>query len=78
MTASRRLYNAMAAELKKSAPSPTLRSPGFAEAERLVWRSAVRAVARSFYSDNSGFDTIRFLRASGFTDEEIAAYPHGS
>lgn len=62
----------MAAELKKEAPDPG-EATFYA---RRAWNFAVRAVARSFYSDNSGFDTYRFLRATGFTDEELERYPH--
>jgi hypothetical protein len=34
----------------------------------------VYAAAVAFKADNSGFDGARFLRASGFTDEEVRAY----
>lgn len=69
MTASRRLYNTMAEEFKRVGASTD-------DNDRYMWRAMVRASARSFYSDNSGFDTRRFLRASGFTEQELADYPH--
>lgn len=68
MTASRRLYNAMAEAFKRVGESTD-------ENDRYMWRAMVRASARSFLSDNSGFDTYRFLRASGFTEQELTDYP---
>ena len=69
MSASRKLYNAVAEEFKRVGGMTD-------ENDRYMWRAMVRAAARSFYGDNSGFDTYRFLRASGFTEQEITDYPH--
>lgn len=67
MSASRKLYTALAAGFKQISGSTD-------ENDRQMFRTTVYAAAVAFKADNSGFDGARFLRASGFTDEEVRAY----
>lgn len=60
MSASRKLYVAMAERLKAAKPSVHLGSD-----PEDGWEMAVLAVARAFASDNSGFDMTKFLKAAG-------------
>jgi hypothetical protein len=67
VSASRKLYTALAAGFKQISGSTD-------DNDRQMFRTTVYAAAVAFKADNSGFDGARFLRASGFTDEEVRAY----
>lgn len=41
-----------------------------------TWRLNVWGVTSAFREDNSGFDPWRFLRASGYTDDDMMHYSH--
>lgn len=68
MSASRKLYNAVAGKFKEASHRNTDAQ------ERNMWRTMVLAAAFAFRDDNSGFDKWRFLKASGWTDDELSAY----
>lgn len=67
MSASRKLYTALAAGNKTLAAKTT-------EADRGMFLATVWGTAYAFKMDNSGFNVVRFLAASGFTDDEVRAY----
>ena len=64
MSASRKLYVALAAKYKAMQPSN--------DDEWRQWSDMVIATATVFANDNSGFDIRKFLSASGFTDEMVS------
>lgn len=68
MSASRKLYVALAEGFKRAKPNyPSENAMG-------VWVHTVTNSARVLKADNSGFDREKFLRASGFTDGDLAVY----
>lgn len=69
MTASRKLYNAMAAEFKRIEGTTD-------EADRHMWTQMVWAASQTLWRDNSGFDRLRFLRASGYSEADVTARGH--
>jgi hypothetical protein len=68
MSASRKLYNEMANRMKRLRPDDP--------AELFQWRADVLAITGVFKQDNSGFDKARFLKASGFTADELTELQH--
>lgn len=68
MSASRKLYVAMAKKLKASYPEWGQDDHAFD-----AWNDIVIGVAEVFHQDNAGFDRVKFLKACGFTDEGTAA-----
>lgn len=67
MSASRKLYTALAAGFKRISAETD-------DNDRQMFRNSVYAAAVAFKADNSGFNSVRFFAASGFTDEEVRAY----
>jgi hypothetical protein len=67
MSASRKLYVTVAEKFREVSHRTD-------ENDRHVWRATVLAAAFAFRLDNSGFDKRRFLKASGWADDELAAY----
>ena len=67
MSATRKLYVAVAEKFKEVAQQTD-------DNDRHMWRTTVLAATFAFRADNTGFDKRRFLRASGWTDDELSAY----
>lgn len=66
MSASRKLYTAMADKFKDLRPATG--GEGYNE-----WVAMVIGTATVFANDNSGFDIRKFTRASGFSEEQVTA-----
>lgn len=60
MSATRKLYEKVAANLRKERPST-----GATEGEAVVWINAVTAVSHAFAADNANFNIVKFEEACG-------------